>query len=265
MEPLKLTEMAVMLVEPSSTQRRIVTGYLQNLGIPNVESIADGSRALDKIRQHRPDLVISALYLSNEITGTDLLHQLRKDEALENTAFMLISSETRFRYLDPVRQAGVTAILPKPFTLDELQIALKSTLEYIDPDNLELSSFDPENIQVLIVDDSRMARKHIRRVLAKMGLENFSEAENGVEAIEAINRNFYDLVVTDYNMPKMDGGELVDQIRHKSNQASIPILMVTSEENENRLASVQQAGVSAICDKPFESSTVKQLLEQLFS
>ena len=265
MEPLQLSELAVMLVEPSSTQRRIVTDYLQNLGISNVEPIADGAHALESIRQHRPDLVISALYLNNDTTGTDLLHQLRQDEMLECTAFMLISSETRFRYLDPIRQAGVTAILPKPFTLDELQIALKSTLDYIDPANLELCSFDPENIEVLIVDDSRMARNHIRRVLSKMGLENFSEAENGVEAIKLIDNQFFDLVVTDYNMPEMDGGELVDQIRHQSNQASIPILMVTSEENVNRLASVQQAGVSAICDKPFESSTIKKLLEQLFS
>lgn len=262
---LQLSELMVVVIEPSSTQRRIVTNYLNQLGISRIESIAAGDDTIDQIHRLQPDLVISALYLSNQLTGTDLVCTMRKDETLNGTAFMLISSETRFRYLDPIRQAGVIAILPKPFSLDELKIALNSTLEYIDPEEVELANYEPENIQVLIVDDSAMARKHIQRVLKNMGLKNFTEAVDGADGIKLIHDHYFDLVVTDYNMPNMDGGELVDQIRRNSAQSGIPILMVTSESNENRLASVQQSGVSAICDKPFEPNTVKQLLEQLFS
>lgn len=265
MDHLQLSELMVVIVEPSSTQRRIVTSYLNQLGISHIEPVATDSNTINKIRQLKPDLVISALYLSNEMTGTDLVHTMREDETLNSTAFMLISSETRFRYLDPIRQAGVIAILPKPFSLDELRIALNSTLEYIDPNEVELGNFEPENIRTLIVDDSPLARKHIQRVLKNMGLQNFTEAIDGADGIKLIHEHYFDLVVTDYNMPNMDGGELVDQIRSHSAQSDIPILMVTSESNENRLAAVQQSGVSAICDKPFEPNTVKQLLEQLFS
>jgi two-component system chemotaxis response regulator CheY len=216
------------------------------------------------MQAYPPDLVISALYLP-DMSGTDLVHAMRRDDALEDTSFMLISSETRFRYLDPIRQAGAIAILPKPFSQDELKIALNTTLDFLDPGSLQLDNYDPENIEVLIVDDSPLARKFIRRVLSTIGLERFSEAGDGIEAMELIADNFFDLIVTDYNMPRMDGRELVEHIRSGSSQASVPVLMVTSEQNENRLAAVQQAGISAVCDKPFEPESVRRLVEQALS
>jgi two-component system chemotaxis response regulator CheY len=63
-------------------------------------------------------------------------------------------------------------------------------------------------------------------------------------------------------MPVMDGQELVEYIRGELKNTFIPILMVTSEENETRLNNVQQAGVSGICDKPFEPDTVKEILRR---
>jgi len=98
-----------------------------------------------------------------------------------------------------------------------------------------------------------------------MGLDNIDEAVNGLEAVELLSNNLFDLVVTDYNMPEMDGRELSAYIREQSTQQSIPIIMVTSEQNDSRLAAVQQAGVSAICDKPFEPENVRQLIKQLIS
>ena len=71
------------------------------------------------------------------------------------------------------------------------------------------------------------------------------------------------LVVTDYNMPEMDGKALVDYIRTQSWQNSVPILMVTSEQDMGRLAAIEEAGVSGICDKPFEPEMVKGLLRRV--
>ena len=261
---LHLEELLVLLIEPSHTQCRAIQRQLSQLGIDRVITAKTGHEALQAMRSDHPDLAISALYLS-DMTGTDLVHTMRSDSGLAKMAFMLISSETRFRYLDPIRQAGAVAILPKPFKLAELRIAMNSVLEYIDPDQLELDNYSPEDLEVLVVDDSSMARKHISRVLNGLGIERISEAKDGREAVDAIASKYFDLVVTDYNMPNMDGKELVDHIRTASNQASIPVLMVTSEENESRLAAVQQAGVSAICDKPFETSVVRDLVQRALS
>ncbi len=264
MPNLSLAQLFILLVEPSSTQQRIIAQHLKDLGAPNIEFCVTGREALAILDREKYDLVISAMHLE-DMTGTELVQNMRMHDKIRDLPFMLISSETDFRYLEPIRQAGVIAILPKPYEVDQLRHALFSTVHYLDPDTLETGDLAPEDLNILIVDDSFTARQHISRVLSNLGIEKISMAKNGVEAVEIINESYFDLIVTDYNMPEMDGRQLVEYIRNKSNQSSIPILMVSSESDENRIAAVQQAGVSAICDKPFETNTVRQLLMNMLT
>ncbi len=263
---ISLEELHILVVEPSYTQRRIINQLLHEAGIAHVSEVETGDAALARLLGDSPDLVISSMYLP-DMTGVDLVHAIRASETHGNTAFMLISSETRFRYLEPIRQAGAVGILPKPFDQQDLKVALSATLDLVNPEALSLEEHDGAHLKVLVVDDSPLARKHIRYVLEGMQIpeENIDTASNGVEALELINRHYYDFVVSDYNMPVMDGKELIDQIRNTSSQSSIPVLMVTSETDQNRLAAVQQAGVSAICDKPFEPATVHKLINNFLT
>ena len=261
-DQLQISDIVAVLVEPSSTQQKIISKQLNDVGVVNIISKKSGLEALQALPSLNPDVVISALYLP-DMTGTELVHKMRDNDKTSDMGFILISSETKFRYLDPIRQAGVIAILPKPFNAEELRVAMANTLNFIDPASLSLHDFSPEELNVLVVDDSSMARKHIKRVLSSIGVEQFTEAEDGLEATKILENQYFDLVVTDYNMPNMDGQELVDYIRSKSSQASVPVLMVTSESNDNRLAAVQKAGVSAICDKPFAADTVRDLVQQI--
>jgi two-component system chemotaxis response regulator CheY len=176
---------------------------------------------------------------------------------------MLISSETRFRYIDPIRQAGVVGILRKPFSDAELRTALGATLDLLEETPDRMGELEAQSLRVLVVDDSPFSRRHIARVLASLGIEQLDHAEDGIQAIEMIAQHYYDFIVTDYNMPRMDGKELIDHIRHESMQSSLPVLMVTSEANQNRLAAVQQSGVSAICDKPFEPGMIRNLVRNI--
>jgi two-component system chemotaxis response regulator CheY len=262
MSGMGIDQLSVLLVEPSAVQRKLIEGYLRELGVLTIATVQGGGEALALLHRDLPDVVVSAMHLP-DMTGTELLQTLRGDARLRDVPFMLISSETHYRYLEPLRQAGVIAILPKPFEREQLRRALHSTLHYLDPGELHARQFASEELKVLVVDDSGTARRHICRVLRNMGIEDITQAGNGVEALALIREHFFDLVVTDYNMPQMDGGELVEQIRTASSQASVPILMVSSEADESRIAAVQQAGVSAICDKPFESGTVKRLIENM--
>ncbi|MGD8932818.1 MAG: response regulator, partial [Chromatiales bacterium] len=214
---MDITDLTVILVEPSITQERIVESYLHELGITTIDRFDRGSQALEEIRRSPPDLVISSLYLP-DMTGTDLVQAMRKDDSLLDTAFVLISSETRFRYLDPIRQAGAIAILPKPFDKEDLKVALQATLDYFEVPELELKHIDSDALQVLLVDDSSMSRNHLRRILQAMGVESIHEASNGAEGAKLIEQHYFDLVISDYNMPEMDGEELVDYIRTRSGQ-----------------------------------------------
>ena len=254
-----LNTLTVFLVEPSATQAKFIVAQLKSLGIELVRSFASGNDALTAMREAQPDLVISALYLP-DMSGTDLVGTMRSEKDLEQTAFILISSETRPQALEPIRQLGVCGILPKPFAAPQLQTALTTTLDFLSQDNEIAGEINGEDLRVLLVDDSPSARKFMRRVLENLGIEHFYEAENGVAAADILGKTMVDLVVTDYNMPEMDGQALVEYIRKQSWQNTVPVLMVTSEANEGRLAAVQDAGVSGICDKPFEPSVVKRLL-----
>lgn len=262
MPQLSVDQIYVILAEPSSAQQKIIDKYLVDIGIVDRVWVRTGKEALACMRKDTPDLVISAMHME-DMTGTDLVQSMRTDDALQSIPFMLISSETHYRYLEPIRQAGVIAILQKPFSFEQLKKAINSTVHYLDPGNLGTTRFSGEDLNVLVVDDSFTARKHIVRVLNNMGIEKITTAEDGAQALALVNKNYFDLIVTDYNMPQMDGAELVEHVRGGSAQASIPIIMVSSETDESRLAAVAQAGVSAICDKPFDSLTVKQLIEKI--
>jgi two-component system chemotaxis response regulator CheY len=254
-----LSSLVVFLVEPSSTQSKHIVGELTAVGCGQVRVFDSGKAVLAAMRETRPDVVVSALYLP-DMSGTELVGAMRRDRDLEEIAFILISSETRPQALEPVRQAGVCSIVPKPFAREQLVAALTTTLGFLHEDNDLAGEIDGENLRVLLVDDSPSARKFMRRVLENLGIERFIEAENGRQAVSVLADTQVDLVVTDYNMPEMDGRELVEYIRRQSWQNSVPVLMITSESNEARLAAVQESGVSGICDKPFEPAVIKRLL-----
>ena len=209
-------------------------------------------------------MVLSALYLPDG-AGTGLVAAMRADPALASLPFILVSSETRPQALDPIRQAGACSILPKPFAPRQLALAINATLDSLSHDYSFDNQFDLEVLRVLLVDDSGNARRFMRRVLENLGIRHIIEAADGKEAAVLMEETMVDLVVTDYNMPEMDGREFVEYVRSRSWQRSVPILMVTSETDQGRLAAVEEAGVSGICDKPFEPAVVRRLLARMLS
>jgi two-component system chemotaxis response regulator CheY len=264
---VEIHNLQICLVEPSAVQANIITEHLSEMGVASIDKVTTGSEALQALDgTNVPDVVMSALYLP-DMTGTDLISAIRHHETNSSTPFVLISSETDPRNLEDVRQAGTIAILPKPFTKTQLFRTILNTLDFLnaEEDREEVSDINFTDLQVLIVDDSKVARKHIRNVLERIGFEHLTEVADGREAIPLVDSVLYDLVVTDYNMPNIDGLGLIDYIRTKSVQASVPILMVSSEQDQGRLAAVMDAGVSAICDKPFETSLVRKLVKQFLN
>ncbi len=261
MHNVNIRDLAILLIEPSHTQLKIILQQLRNQDITNIEGVSNAGEALHSLQAHRPDLIISSLYLP-DMTAIELLEQIRQDEALSHIPFMLISSESSFDILDAIRQAGVVAILPKPFAHQDLIHALRATIEFIDPQEISLEHYDIENVRVLVVDDSPLARKHISRVLSNMGIVKITQACDGKQGADifASDQHAFDLIVTDFNMPVMDGQAMIQYIRQDLGNTLIPILMVTSEDNQTRLSNVYKAGVSGICDKPFNPQTVKEML-----
>lgn len=261
MSELDSSDLNILLVEPSAVQRKIIRNELNKERVEEIDEAATVADAQHRIATIRPDLVISALYFPDG-SAMDLLSSIRSNPEISDLPFMLISSETRHSELDQFKQSGVVAILPKPFGHEHLVTALNSTLDLLSSDDLELEYYDATSLRVLVVDDSRMARKVIRRVLENLGIEHITEAADGSEAIPLLPEGF-DLIITDYNMPEVNGLELTEAVRSSSEYSHLPILMVSSEANQAHLSNVAKAGVNAMTDKPFEPATVKKLLANI--
>lgn len=262
---VSISELSVLVVEPSGMQAKILLNALAQEQVVSVERVETGAGALAWLEEKPDTLVISAFYLP-DMTGADLIGRMRGTVEFEATPFILVSSEERFHVLDPVRQSGASSILPKPFTQEQFHMAIRATLDLLNVDeSLEEEVMDLEMLRVLLVDDSPMARKFVRQVLANLGIKTFLEADNGRHAVEVLEHTAVDLVVTDYNMPEMDGRALIAHIRDHSWQKSVPVMMVTSETDQGRLAAVESLGVVGMCDKPLEPRVVRSLIKRLLT
>jgi two-component system chemotaxis response regulator CheY len=231
--------------------------------VNGIDIVKTYAQAIAVLERNNIDVVLSAMYLADG-TGLDILTYMQNNETTANIPFMLVSSETALVKLDKFKQSGVAAILPKPFEPIHLQRGLNASLQLLNAEELDLSLFDVHTVRVLVVDDSRLARNHIKRVLQNMGITLITEAENGAHALTYLKEMEFDLVVTDYNMPEMDGRELSEYIRFNPATTHIPIIMVTSESADSaKMTNIQQTGVNALCDKPFESDEVREILIRL--
>ena len=257
-----LTDLSVLLVEPSRMQAGLVSRMLEHQGISQVKVLETGAAALAALTEQlaQGQIVISSLYLP-DMAGTELVTEMRADPALEIIPFILVSSETRPQVLEPVRQSGACSIVSKPFTEQQLSRALYAAADYLNPPE-DHDVAEIEGLRVLLVDDSLASRHHLRRLLEGLGVTRITETADGKAAVAVLEEAMFDLVITDYNMPEMDGRELTEYIRTQSWQAEVPVLMITSEQNMGRLAAVERAGVSAICDKPFEAGNIRKLISE---
>lgn len=113
-------------------------------------------------------------------------------------------------------------------------------------------------MKVLIVDDSTTMLRIISNTLLRVGVENIMTAENGLDAFNKFSANRFDLIITDWNMPEMDGLEFVKKVREEDKD--IPIIMVTTEGGKREVITALKAGVNNYIVKPFTPQVLKEKL-----
>ena len=121
------------------------------------------------------------------------------------------------------------------------------------------------SIKVLVVDDMSTMRRIVKNVLKQIGYTDLAEAENGKEALNKLKDHTFGLVVSDWNMPEMNGIELLKAIRADPELKHIPVLMVTAEAQKENIIEAVQAGVSNYVVKPFTAEALQEKLGKIFS
>jgi two-component system chemotaxis response regulator CheY len=202
------------------------------------------------------------MYLS-DMTGLQLAQTLRADERLAHTGFVLITAPADDPEVGALGKAANVVRLAKPFGLEQLRQAAAAAAAGSPPPTAAGTIDRLSRLRILLVDDSAAARAHMRGVLTGLGVRQIVEAPDGADAVGLLPKQTFDVVVTDYTMPRLDGRGLIDFIRHQSATPALPVIVVTTETDPAKLDAVRRLGVSAICDKKFSPDVARAILESL--
>jgi two-component system chemotaxis response regulator CheY len=120
------------------------------------------------------------------------------------------------------------------------------------------------SMKVLIVDDFATMRRIMKNILKQIGFTNIIEADDGTTALEELKKTSVDLIISDWNMPKMSGLELLKTVRKTDGLKDLPFLMVTAEAQKQNVIDAVQAGVSNYVVKPFTADAISDKLKKIF-
>ncbi|MBI4741955.1 MAG: chemotaxis response regulator CheY [Betaproteobacteria bacterium] len=122
---------------------------------------------------------------------------------------------------------------------------------------------DPK-MKILVVDDFSTMRRIVRNLLKELGFTNVDEAEDGAVAWQKLQNGDFEFVVTDWNMPNMDGLQLLKTIRASPAFMHLPVMMITAEAKKENIIAAAQAGASGYIVKPFTAATLAEKLQKIF-
>nr|WP_144395191.1 chemotaxis response regulator CheY [Pleionea sediminis] len=121
-----------------------------------------------------------------------------------------------------------------------------------------------KNMKILIVDDFSTMRRIVKNLLKDLGFNNTQEADDGQTALPMLQQGDFDFLVTDWNMPGMQGIDLLKNVRADPGLKDLPVLMVTAEAKREQIVEAAQAGVNGYIVKPFTAGTLKEKIEKIF-
>ncbi|MBU0674046.1 MAG: response regulator [Proteobacteria bacterium] len=120
------------------------------------------------------------------------------------------------------------------------------------------------NLKILVVDDFATMRRIVKNILTQLGYKNILEADDGSTALELLKKEKVDLIISDWNMPKMTGLDLLKNVRADSQMAAIPFIMVTAEAQQDNIILAVKAKVSQYIVKPFTAETLGEKINKVF-
>lgn len=258
-----LADKRLLVVDDNQTNRLIFKGQLEAKGI-QCELAASGADALQLLAQadndKRPyDLVILDLHMP-EMDGIELAQKIRQTVAWQQPEMIMLSSVDLNH--EQLEENKISCFLNKPVLQKELYQCLAQTFQKEKPVNADIEdevaiqrSFDYP-YRILVVEDNLVNQEVALMMLESFGLQ-VDLANDGLEAVDAVQKKIYDLILMDMQMPKMDGLEATRQIRKIENANVIPlgniIIALTANAMDGDMALCLQAGMNGYLSKPFSA------------
>ncbi|MBT5029464.1 MAG: response regulator [Nitrospinaceae bacterium] len=248
----------VIVINDAPVVREVIAKNLHKIGFEedNVFQASDGLEGINMLRAEQVDLIISDWNMPN-MDGLELLKTIKGYPELASIPFIMITSESEKEKVDEAFKAGVNQYIFKPFKPDYFSEKIQQTLGK----NLYGAK------QVMVVDDSPVIRRIVEKQLKMLGFGgfNFLGAGNGVLALSLLEEKKVDLIITDLHMPDMNGIEFVREVRINEKTDLIPVLMITSDYNTNKMLEAYEAGVDEFMQKPFKVVALEEKIKTLLN
>lgn len=120
-------------------------------------------------------------------------------------------------------------------------------------------------MKILIVDDFSTMRRIIKNLMRDLGFNNTAEADDGKTALPMLKTGDFQFLITDWNMPGMQGIDLLKAVRADEKLKTLPVLLVTAEQKREQIVAAAEAGVNGYIVKPFTATTLKEKIDKIFA
>jgi two-component system sensor histidine kinase/response regulator len=264
-------DVRVLVVDDNRTNRRILDGMLRQWGMKPT-CVEDGHQALAELsaalKTSQPyALILTDLHMPG-MDGFSLVERIRQQPELSAAIIMMLTSARHREDAERSMQLGVAAHLPKPVRQSELHQAIARILCYGEgpqstPAVIQAAQNHSQMLHILLVEDNAVNQRVASRLLEKRG-HRVVVAGNGIEALQALERAAYDLVLMDVQMPEMDGLEATAKIREMERHGARhqPVIALTARAMKGDLELCLSAGMDGYLAKPIRPEELDQLLEK---
>jgi len=254
-------DLTFLVVDDDELARRTIVEYLRSFGYKKIFEAGTGKEALRIFEDERIDFVLSDWDMP-EASGLDLLRALKTDERLSKIPFIMVTSpisEEKHKIADAAI-AKVDDYIIKPFRSDVLRVKIEKLISMMP---------DKRPNGVLVVDDDKIVRSTVVEYLQRMGYDPIFEASDGDEGFAAlqIHQKTIAFVVSDWEMPRLAGIELLKKIRSDESLKEMPFIMITSQASIERIKVRQaiEADVDHYLLKPFKGEELKAKVHEVLT
>ncbi len=243
----------ILLVDDSDLVHRHTVAILREAGY-EVDEAWDGEAGWEALREQRPAVLLSDVEMPR-LNGFELCRRVKRDPSTADIPVVICSSLGQAENLEQGFDAGADDYLVKPVIAEELTSRLRSLLA---------TRLGAERERVLIVDDSAAIRHLVSDCLRRQGFV-VETAVDGQDGYDKAQGKPPDLVLTDYDMPRMNGFELVMALRKNAKTRDVPLVMLTARDSSRDQAQMRAAGLTSYLVKPFSNDKCVAIVERVLA
>jgi putative two-component system response regulator len=242
---------SLLYVDDSPVMHHFVRSALENSGYDLIEAM-DGEEGYRKYCEHLPNIIVTDIEMPN-MNGLDLCKKIKENNKGRFIPIVILSSKSQPVDIDTAFNFGADDYLVKPVTPEKLIEKIKDYFAVLDR---------KKRNKILVVDDSKVSAEMITHALTKNS-HNVIMVPDGNEALEIAVKERPEIIITDIDIPGMNGYELIKQVRERPEIKDVSVIMMSNRDKKSDIKKSEKLGVSKYFVKPFDIEKLVIIVEQL--